>query len=293
MKFPAPGSEAPAESIPSGEKSRAEVVRILQDELLRIRTRRTEFSLRSYARLLALNPTQLNETLQGRRLVTRKIATRVLDRLGYDPVRSHELVESIPAERARPKTNLGTRREGATPATVRAFTALSADEFRAVADWHCFAILSLAETRGFKSKPEWIGKRLGIPTRDAASAIESLVRLGLLEWSSTPGGARRLKPTGRQFTTTNDIPSTSIRRNHAQGLELAREALNDVPVELREFTATVLAIDPKRLPLAKERLRAIKRELAELLEAGTPREVYRLSIQLFPLSKPVSTKSGE
>ncbi|MEK7692254.1 MAG: TIGR02147 family protein [Bdellovibrionota bacterium] len=250
------------------------IIRILHEQFAELSAQRAGFSLRAFARLLGLNPTQLTETLNGKRPITRKIAVRVLERLGLDPEMGRLLVEALPAKQVRKKIVPGS-------SAVLQYVQLSADEFRMVSDWWHFAILSLAETRGFKSDPKWIAMRLGLQLRLATGAVERLVRLGLLVRQARG----KLVPTGRQFTTGNDVPNAFIRRNHIQGLEQAREAIEQVPVELREFAASIVAVDPKLLPQAKERLRELRREMVALLESGEKQEVYRLSIQLYPLTQ--------
>jgi hypothetical protein len=46
-----------------------------------------------------------------------------------------------------------------------------------------------------------------------------------------------------------------------------------------------MAIDPKKLPQAKERIRDFRRGLSEFLESGNRSEVYRINIQLMPVTK--------
>jgi hypothetical protein len=54
-----------------------------------------------------------------------------------------------------------------------------------------------------------------------------------------------------------------------------------------------IAIAPDRIPAAKEKVKKFRRELADFLESSRSKtEVYRLSFQLFPLTKPL-IKKGE
>jgi hypothetical protein len=55
-------------------------------------------------------------------------------------------------------------------------------------------------------------------------------------------------------------------------------------VEKRDFTAVTVAVNPKNLSTAKELIRKFQDELCDQLEAGRCTEVYRLSVQLFPLT---------
>lgn len=260
----------------SAESVYAEVIQMLQTHFAELQVRRPGFSLRSFARVLNLTPAQLSETLSGKRKITRKIALRVFERLGVDPSTAQHLIGRLPEKQKRRRNKTQSKTRG----QVLRYVQLSTDEFKIVADWYHFAILSLAETKSFKSDPTWIAKRLNIAEPDAKRAIERLLRLGLIAQKSG-----KLVATGKRFATSNDIPDASIRKNHAQGLEQARNALDQVPVELREFAASIIAADPRLLPQAKARLRELKREITQLLESGEKREVYRLSIQLFPVSR--------
>ena len=62
-------------------------------------------------------------------------------------------------------------------------------------------------------------------------------------------------------------------------------ALEYSPVEERDVSSVTMAIDVQRIPLAKEAIRAFRRRLMRLLEAGSPDEVYNLNIQLVPVTR--------
>ena len=57
---------------------------------------------------------------------------------------------------------------------------------------------------------------------------------------------------------------------------------------IRLKSATILPLpfmDPALLPYAKEKIRRFRKNLcAELEDAGNPKAVYTLSVQLFPMS---------
>lgn len=255
-----------------------QMVQLLQSRLAEAQSKNSSYSLRAFSVLLGLAPAELSLILNGKRRITYPKATQILDRLSIDPSQRTSLLASVPRRLER-KKKFGSIN----------YIQLSTDEFRVIADWHYLAILSLAETASFQSDTSWIAQRLGIRKRDAKSAIDTLLRLGLIQSEKTRNEVRWV-PTGKKFTTTNDIPSSPIRKNHAQGLELAKSALQNVPFELREFGASVIAADPNLLPKAKLRLRKLRREIAHLLEGGNKSEVYRLSVQLIPLSRSINPK---
>jgi uncharacterized protein (TIGR02147 family) len=81
------------------------------------------------------------------------------------------------------------------------------------------------------------------------------------------------------------MADVTLKKHHEQSLDLAKESLFRDDVKKRDFTTVTMAIDPKKLSMAKERIRKFEDELSDLLESGHRTEVYRLSMQLFPLSK--------
>jgi uncharacterized protein (TIGR02147 family) len=249
-----------------------EIVRsILRDRLALLQAANARYSLRAFSKRLNVQPSTLSEILNEKREITYGLSRRVLERLSIPPREIEDILQAMP-RRAPHKSR--------APELV-SYRVLGTEEFNVVADWYYFAILSLVETRGFVSSHAWIARRLGIAVHQSRKAVRTLIRLGLLKELRSG----RWVGTGRKFRTSYDVPSSAIRKNHSQGLGLAQGALDEVPVERREFGASTIAADPRRIPAAKERIRAFRRELSAFLEGGRKSEVYRLGVQLFPLTQ--------
>lgn len=61
--------------------------------------------------------------------------------------------------------------------------------------------------------------------------------------------------------------------------------LEKMPTEEREQSTISINVDENRLPEAKERIKAFRREIAQLLDAGvTTGKTYQISLSLFPIS---------
>lgn len=162
---------------------------------------------------------------------------------------------------------------------------LQMDHYHMISDWYYYAILSLAETQGFKDEPSLIARRLNIRNSEAKQALERLERLQLLQRNSKG----QLVPTGLSFKTSSDISNATLRKSHVDNLELAKESLERDPVDLRDISSMTMAIDLSLLPQAKKLIQDFRRKLTQFLESEEKQEVYKLNIQLFPLS----TKEGE
>jgi uncharacterized protein (TIGR02147 family) len=164
---------------------------------------------------------------------------------------------------------------------------LSREVFDAIAEPHHYYILTLMQTAGFRSDPEWIADRLGLPLSKTREALERLIRIGLLRRGR--GGVLFGITDG---LTTSDLPSAALRASHAQTLREAIEVLETVPRELRTITSSTVALDPAKLPQAVKLIRNFRRGLCELLQDGERLEVYNLNVQLVPVTKFTKTDGG-
>jgi len=240
----------------------------LRSRLDTLRIRYPRYSVRAFARRVGVSPATLSLVLQGKRKVSRKLAERLGDKLALDPQESAEVLSAF--------------RKRAEPAPAEAYTSLRVDQYQLLADWRAFAVLSLLRTKGFRPEPAWIARRLGISPEDARAVVERLVRLGMLRRE-----AGRLVRAEAKYKTTEDVANLSLRASHRQTLELAHASLDSDPVGGRDFSWVTLPLDPALLPLAKKRIREFEDRLTEELErnGARPTEVYRLAVQLFPLTK--------
>lgn len=236
----------------------------LQTELLEHCRKNPSYSLRSFARKLKVNPATLSHLLRGNRPITAATRTKLALAMGLTP-------EEI------------SRFEASTPLK---FQPLVLDQYATVAEWHHDAILELTRVRGFRSDAKWIAKRLGLTASEVNIAIERLLRLGIL--SKSPGG--ELKPCDQDMSTvavTQELTSAALRTYQKAILEKSSAAVDSVPLERRSHTSMTMAIDPRDLAEAKERIKKFRRELCEFLqrEGVVPLQVYQLGIGLFPLTQ--------
>ncbi|MCB0404641.1 MAG: TIGR02147 family protein [Bdellovibrionales bacterium] len=258
-----------------GNHPAAHPVEWLREEYLRRRERNPSYSLRAFARALGLSPGPLSEILSKKRELSLKLALRIAEHIAMNPEQLEAFVQPL-------------RERLVAPVSAREaqFRELSVDTYYLIADWYHFAILSLMETKGFQSRVRWIAERLAISVVEVRSALERMERLELVvrkaqKWFLNQEGV----------TTTHDVPNGALKKSHQQQLDIAKASLDSVPVEERDITSMMMAIDVSKLPQAKQYIRQFRRQLSQFLETGNKTEVYNLSIQLVPLSK--KTKQGD
>lgn len=251
---------------------------VLREAFVESQVRNPSYSLRAFARRLSISPSALSEILNGKRRVSRKLAERLTDKLCLPPRLRQDLLGRF-------------KRAGATAqdsADLVTYDELDSDQFATISEWYHFGILSLMETATFKDDPKWISERLNIKLPEATSALERLLRLGLVARAKNG----KLQLTKGRLTTSDGVRSLSLRRAHATNLAMAQSSLAEDPLEVRDFSALTLAIDPSLLPEARRLIRAFSDQLSTKLEVpGKQTEVYKLCVQLFPLSHQPGAKS--
>lgn len=258
-------------------KDQIAVQNILREKFGEIQRQNPRYSLRAFAKKVGVHVGALTYIMNGKRNVSRDLAERITRRLLLDPQQRSEILGLFPEKRKNRKPGLAAQGE----VLESRYLELSAAQFKISAEWEHFAIMSLAKCADFQSSPSWIASRLGITETRARQVVDRLLQLGLF----TLDASGTLTRSEKSYRTTDDIADISLKRHHEQSLDLAKESLFRDDVSRRDFTTITMAIDPKKLSMAKELIRKHEDELSDLLESGHRTEVYRLSMQLFPLSR--------
>jgi uncharacterized protein (TIGR02147 family) len=256
--------------------------RLLQEELECRRLRNPGYSENAFARTLALSSGRLSEILRGKQGLSPQSAERIAARLGYAPAKRRYFVDLVRASHARSRLEReqAQRRLEKFPAPSP-YHSLSLDAFRFISEWWHLTILELMKTKGFRSSPKWIASRLAIAESEVVEALLRLRRLGII---GVENQAYVLKEANCSFP--GGVANRAGRRFHSQMLKLASRALLEQPLDKREFTTTVIAMDPKRLPYLKQKMAQFWSEVdQELSRDEAPREVYCLGLQLFGLTR--------
>ena len=230
-------------------------------EILRKKNRR--ISVRSFSKKTGIPAGRMSELLRGKRLLSDYYAQKIAQTLNLDPSQKQELYSLVSVQSRKAMEE----RE------------LLEYEIAMLSSWEHYAILNLANTKDFQSKAEWIANRLALPKSKVLESLNILEKLGFIVYKNG-----QIKRSDERLTTTMDIPSIAIRRSLRADIEKGLDALANVPPAHRDFSSVTMAIDPKKIPKAKELTEKYRQKMSRLLENGDCTEVYNLSIQLFPMT---------
>lgn len=224
-----------------------------------------KYSLRAFARDLNVHSGTLSGILNQRRAVGSKVLAHILNALPL----------SI-ADKKRILAGLIDQPESAENMPLF----IDEDVLTVVKDWEHYAILAYLQLKNVKKSTGDIARSLQLTQARTLTALANLEKVGLVKRTGD-----HLVVTHKSLVTSREIPSPSLREVHRQYIEKAQSALESVPLQNRDITGTTMAISKKNLPKAKELIRQFRAELTELLEQGEANEVYRLNVQLFPLTR--------
>lgn len=152
--------------------------------------------------------------------------------------------------------------------------------------WYIPVVRELIACSGFVDEPAWIASNLMPPIseKEAQRALEVLMSLGLVERDERG----LLVQSSRAVTTGVQASGLYIRNYHAEAMQRAVSAMQNVPAEERYISALTLSASASTLADVRRRVIEFRQELAALCDADpAPNQVIQLNLQLFPLSQPI------
>ncbi len=204
----------------------------------RIRTN-PRYSLRAYSRSLGLSSGALSEILRAQRPVSLKVAAKVAKSLGFNAAEKKRLFELTNLDKQNSLMNTASFVETEINLEQKK---LDEDTFHLVSEWHHFAILNLMDCEGFVWSASYIAKRLGVTMAQAQTAMNLLLRVGLVIQKQG-----KFQSVQDYVLAPDGITSEAIRSYHRQIMGKAIEALEVQNVAEREMSGIGFAVDPARL----------------------------------------------
>jgi len=178
-------------------------------------------------------------------------------------------------------------------------TRLRDDQFAVYEVWWALVIRDMAQLPDFQLDPRWIGRRLRPRVRPAQvqRALDLLTRLGLL----VVGDDGKVQAAERTISTGPEVQSLAVRNYHRSLLDLAGNALDEIPREERNITSVTVLLSKEGYDEAVAEIARLRRRLLEISDtrlgeatgaAETEREVYTALFALQPVTQPVRDRRG-
>ena len=265
-------------------------IRLLHEELERRSRLNPQYSLRSFAKQLGLDPSLLSKSLKLQRKLSPENAKKILNRCQFNLNDKKLFWQSFLQERHEEFSfydeDSGKLRDLSSPIQENL---IQHDAFHLISEPHHYVLAELVRTKNFRSDIKWISKQLQLPILETEASLHRLVRVGIL----TKEGTQYVRTRGRFTTADKSTTDSALKRHQRKLLDASAEALDKVPLEARTHQGMTIAIDPKKIPIAQKMIQDFLNQLSSVLETGNLEEVYQMSFSLFPANSDQARKANE
>lgn len=157
------------------------------------------------------------------------------------------------------------------------------DQFDYYESWVNPVVREMAPQMG-DATPAKIAEKLAFDTQTAEvkKALSLLQKVGLLRKSD-----RGYEQAAKSITTGNlEVARLSVREMHRQMGELAVRALDEIPMNERDISGLTLGVSENAFYRISQEIADFRRRISSIVMEDTgENRVYRLNVQLFPLTK--------
>ncbi len=249
---------------------------LLATEFRRRIAKNPRYSLRAFARQLGLHPSALSRVLSGKQDLSIAASHTVIDALGVSDETRRLFLISVSRERV--ERQLAHHGESAVKPAA---TEVSPEIFNGVADVTCMSVLEACALDDADVGEAWFADRLGLSVNAVRAALRRLEAAGFVE----PVGKRWVKAAAR-FSTQERALDLMVLQCHQREIgEKAVAALTEVPYELRCITSMMTAMDPAKVPRAKQMIGEFLEQLGDFLASERRTALYQVNVQFFPVTK--------
>jgi uncharacterized protein (TIGR02147 family) len=161
-------------------------------------------------------------------------------------------------------------------------------QYEYYSNWYNPVIRELVVNPALNGSPETISKLLqpAVTPTQVKRSIELLLKLGLIKKQNN-----RFIQTSPLISTGPEVNSVAVVNFHRAMGNLAVEALDRIPKEERNITASTIYISASTFETLKKRITDFRKELLAMADSDKQGErVYQINFQVFPVSKVYKSK---
>jgi uncharacterized protein (TIGR02147 family) len=157
-------------------------------------------------------------------------------------------------------------------------------EYAYYSNWYNAAIRNILSYYPFRGDYAALAK-MTVPVITAAEAKKAVGLLYSLGFAKkSPDGT--YKVTDRFLTSGEEWHAIAVRRFQQDTIQLAHQALDNVPKELRDISTVTLTLSQSGFEEARERIKQLRHDLLDLASRQEkPSGAYHVNIQVFPIGR--------
>ena len=246
-----------------------DICALLRERLRAAKRRNHRYSLRSFAKQLGIDHSTLSQVLRNRRQFSQRDLKSVARAMGLTETAVQNYSGNFRGS------------EKKRPGKIHSLQ-FDLDTFQLLSTWHHYAILEMTHIRGFKPDVRWIAAVLGIEVDAVNTALQRLLRLGLLEMSQQRLWVDKSGDAEFQTPALSEAASNQVQREIH---ELAIHAIERAANERRMQQHMVMAFDSAALPRLRRLAEVfMKKARALASDSDAKDDVYQLEVSFFPVT---------
>jgi uncharacterized protein (TIGR02147 family) len=161
---------------------------------------------------------------------------------------------------------------------------LRKDQYEFYSNWYQVVVRSLIDLYPSVKDPRDLAAMLypAITQKQAQKSIELLLRLGLIKRQADGS----YKVSSKMLTTGKDIQSLAVQRFHLECMDLAANALRELPGGKRNISGITLGISQEAFAKIEQVIISCQEEILDIAEKDKKSDrVFQLNFQFFPVSR--------
>lgn len=246
----------------------------------RKRRNNSRYSLRAFARDIAISPSRLSEVMAGKGQLSAEKAKQIAKKLKFSTAKAQyfcDLVDAVTAKNAAVRNNALKRLADA--AQNQTVVYLEHEKFEPIARWQSIAIWSYLFLPAYTGDLRVVAAGLKLDIMEVCHALQQLRCVGLV--GKVNG---RWVPLVKDFSSGDGEPSSAIRKYHAAVSSLGRAAIEGQTASERHLETMIMPFASGRLTEVSQRIGDFAQGLMAEFGAGEDIDhVYALSLQFFRL----------
>lgn len=166
---------------------------------------------------------------------------------------------------------------------------ITKDRYEFYQHWYHTALREMVNTVNIGTNYSEVARSMvpQISTRQVKESLQLLTRLNFIKRNDEG----TYEQTSQFITTGSEWHSIAIRQFHRQVIQLANDAVGNIPTNERDLSCLTVTLTDEGLNKIKDKLAQFRKEILEICaqEKDVDR-VYQMNFQLFPMSNKAKKK---
>ena len=270
----------------------------LADWFVEKKKTQTAFSYTSFAQKAGFSDRGFfHNVIHGKRSLTKESLVKVSQAIGHSKAEGEyfeNLVFFNKAADLKDRNYFYEKLNGVKVSEKTAARALQTrkEQYEFYSKWYHASVRSLIDMYPFKDDFRWLAKNVFPPItpKQAKQSVLLLEKLGLIQRQKN--GAFKL--TSKSITTGSEIVSLAVQNFHKEAADLAKNALERVPMGKRNITGLTLGISEKTYLNLCEEIRQFRSKIVRIAEQDEEADrTYQLIFNLFPITNTDIKQKGD